>query len=149
MILLSSFLLSACGGSDEPVAESIIADSPLDDSGLQCDAPAFDHAELLYTEVDRQWLCSVSSSQLTYTDSVFFQRSGTADFGHLGQVYWNRTAALDASSDEITIASPTITTHVLRDITSANTVLQFGLHNGAGEQQYDCVLVGRDIAIPL
>lgn len=146
--------LSACGGSsgDSPSQSSgfqadsigqsgvVQGDSP-DDSALQCDGAPFDHAELLFTEIDRQWLCSVTSSQLTGTDGVYFGRSGTASFARFGDVYWNRNIA----AAEINLASPFIAPFVMRNISSSNTTMQFDLVDETGTAQlYECVLVQRD-----
>ena len=73
LLLLS---LTGCGGSgDGPVvdlvgselaseAELSVVEAIQDDgdslvSGLQCDVADFDIAELVFTESDRQWSCSV------------------------------------------------------------------------------------------
>ncbi|OED37689.1 hypothetical protein AB833_22750 [Chromatiales bacterium (ex Bugula neritina AB1)] len=147
------FVISACGGDDaaEPVqaADTVQFDGADPADALQCAAPVFDRAELLYTEIDRQWICSVSSAQATFTDELFFMRSGTAVFSRFGQVYWNRVGSISASAGEITIASPTIESRVLSEISSANTVLQFAMNQGAAEENYDCVLAGREVNIQL
>ncbi len=155
LLLLS---LTGCGGSgDDPVvdlvgselafeAELSVVEAIQDDgnslvSALQCDVADFDIAELVFTESDRQWSCSVSSSQTVSSDAVFFSQNGTAVFAQHGTVYWNRNLI----EDTLTIASPLIPTLSLKDINSANTTLQFTLGDGAAtDAVYDCVLVQRD-----
>lgn len=126
-------------GSSSPVTGDVQNDSESVVEALQCDAD-FDHAELLFTESDRQWSCSVASAELASSDDVFFSRNGAASFTRFGQVYWNRNLL----TDEINIASPFIPSFVMKDITSSNTTLQFTVNaDGEAGQQYDCVLVGR------
>ena len=155
LLLLS---VTGCGGSgDDPLVESTASD-PAADSQLpvvggiqddgdsqagtqQCDVADFDIAELVFTESDRQWYCAVSSSQTASSDEVFFNQNGTALFSQYGQVYWNRNLA----DDTITIASPLISTLILKEINSANTTLQFELGDGVVDDAvYDCVLVQRE-----
>ena len=121
-----------------PVAGDIFSDDTTD-AVVQCDAD-FDHAELLFTETDRQWFCSVSSSELASADDVYFSRSGTAVFSRFGLVYWNR----NLQANEINLASPSISSFVIRELSASNSTLQFFLDaDGEADQQYDCVLVGR------
>lgn len=149
--LTFALTLSACGGSDKPDRSDSGPQSGSDSQAAaledgsaalpQCDGQPIDQAEFLFTEIDRQWTCSVTSSQLTSVDSVYFSRGGTATFSRFGDVYWNR----DLQSDAINIASPVTVPFVLRDITSANTTLQFNLSDDRGSEQfYDCVLVQRE-----
>lgn len=162
VLLTGAMSLTACGGSSgDPSAQSagsqtdsgeqagmVLGDDSGGDSGgdsgdsaLQCDGTPFDHAELLFTEIDRQWLCSVTSSQLSGNDGVYFGRNGTASFARFGDVYWNRNSA----AAEINVASPFIVPFVMRNISSSNTTMQFNLvDETSAEQLYECVLVQRD-----
>ena len=143
-------VFSLCACDSDRSSPDLMADSGIDDEPLpQCDATEFDHAELLYTEIDRQWVCSVDTAQSTFTEEMYFQRAGTAVFGRLGPVYWNRTKSTAEDADEITVASPSIETHVMSEIQSANTTLSFVMRGGASEERYDCVLAGRDVIGPL
>lgn len=155
LLLLS---VAGCGGSgddatvdlagSEPSTESqpqttavVQDDENSQSSGLQCDGADFDIAELVFTESDRQWYCSVSSSPAVSSDEVFFSRNGTAWFSQYGQVYWNR----NITDDTLTVASPLISTMSIKEINSANTTLQFKLGDGVtNDALYDCVLVQRD-----
>lgn len=151
------FTLSACGssGTDVDMSEvqdiqqgadsqspgigEVLSDDETEGASSQCDVD-FDQAELLFTESDRQWSCSVSSTELASSDDVYFSRNGTAVFTRFGQVYWNR----NLPTDEFNIASPFIASFVMREINSSNTTLQFTLDaDGETGQLYDCVLVGR------
>lgn len=165
LLLLS---LAGCGGggngsAQEPINNTQGTDSPSsgasavqNDADLQagdqtdtdslggvqqCDVADFDFAELVFTETDRQWYCSVSQSQSVTFDEVFFSRNGSAFFSQYGQVYWNR----NLTDDTLTIASPLMPTAVMKEINSANTTLQFTFNEGVdSEALYDCVLVQRE-----
>ncbi len=142
------FGLVACG-SDNDSQAMLSDDEPqaamVPDDPLQCDAPAFDVAELLFTESDRQWFCTVTVETFVTEDQVFFSRSGTAVMTRFRDVYWNRSMA----DQSINVASPFISPFVIRNISSSNTVLSFDLITDSDRTEvYDCVLVGRDIAAP-
>lgn len=150
IVVISALSLCACGGSSSDTTVSPDTNTaPLqddvagsDNTQMQCDAgDDFDIAELVYTETDRQWFCSVSSTAAELSDEVYFSRDGTATFSRFGLVYWNR----DIEVQEIRIASPFVSTSVLRNVFSANTVLQFDLNSGDTlDEFYDCVLTQRD-----
>lgn len=112
---------------------------------------AFDIAESLFTEADRQWYCSVDTSQqlasdyyqLSTSDSLYFSADGTAVFERFREVYWNR----NMENQEINIASPFIGTYVMKNIMSQNTTMQFTLlatDETATVENYDCILVARE-----
>ena len=129
-----SGVTSPVGGED-----TVLNDDESANSAVECEAE-FDDASLLYTELDRQWYCSVSSVDSVTSDELYFNADGTAVFSRYGQVFWNR----NLPGDEINVASPFISSFVMRDIRSANTTLQFtSVSESEADQQYDCVLVGR------
>jgi hypothetical protein len=166
--LTLSLGLVACGGDSTPQAMQVTGDGQAaaggqDVSGMQssddaaqqppavqndaqqCDAPVFDIAELLFTEADRQWFCTVTTDTLSTEDQVYFARSGTAVTTRFRDVYWNRSM----TDQSINVASPFISPFVIRNITSSNTVMSFDLVTDSGRTEvYDCVLVGREVPAP-
>ena len=149
-IVVLAVTLGACGGSGGGDAGDIARDgledqSPvvtarqLDDESCGAD---IDIAEFFLTEVDRQWACDISSIVGTRFDEIYFDRNGTANFSSTGNWYWNR----NLPADEINLASPNESSAVMTDIGSANTLLLFRTINEAGvEENYDCVLTGREL----
>ena len=102
-------MLTACGGDNnsqmaQAQESDLLQDDAQQNDPLQCDAPVFDVAELLFTESDRQWFCSVTTDQLTTEDQVFFSRAGTATMTRFRDVFWNRSL----TDQSITVASPFI-----------------------------------------
>lgn len=140
--------LTGCGSDDSRQSPlpldnaSVQADGQNNGGAVQCDAPAFDFAEQLFTEIDRQWYCSVSAGGgLQIYDEVFFSRRGTAVTTRFREVYWNRS--LD--DQVINVASPAVSPFVISNISSSNTVLTFTLLTDTGRSEaYDCILVGRE-----
>ncbi len=142
--------LTACSGDDDspmasaPAQELLQSDAVQDDPE-QCSAPAFDVAEFLFTESDRQWFCNVTADTLVTQDQVFFSRNGTAAMTRFRDVFWNRSMA----DQSISVASPFISPFVIRNITSSNTIMAFDLVTEGGRTEaYDCVLVGREVTAP-
>jgi len=127
--LAAVLLLSACDGTTE---QTEVIDDP---------TTSFDFAELLFTETDRLWRCSVVSNGDTTTgEEVYFSRSGTASFSSVGAVFWNRDPALEI----INVAAPGMANRFISGIQSSNSTLQFMLMLGSVESNYDCVLAPRD-----
>lgn len=149
-VALVMLTLTACGGDNnsqmtQAPATGALQNDARQDESLQCDAPTFDIAELLFTESDRQWFCTVTTDTLTTEDQVFFSRNGTGTMTRFRDVFWNRSMA----DQSISVASPFISPFVIRNITSSNTVMTFDLVTEAGRSEaYDCVLVGREPASP-
>lgn len=151
LVLVALGLLAGCSGDDNGPASAASESTPvidnqtlLDDSS-QCPAPAFDFAEQLFTESDRQWFCSVATALSDTEDEIYVSRNGQAMSLRFGSVYWNRSLA----DDSLNVASPNISPMVVRNIFSANTVLTFDLIDNTGEAEaYDCVLVGRETTAP-
>ena len=166
-LLISAALilaLSACGGSsggpddelaagtDGGAAGFVIDDGAAElppEQSLQDDQPANtvetsipDIADLLVTEIDRQWSCDITSDQASSFSTLFFSRRGTVLFGENDLRFWNRNLPLD----QVNIASPTSVFSVISDIQNFNTLLSFTLTTEVGgTQTYDCVLTTREI----
>ena len=119
----------------------------------QADIDQFDIAEFFFTEVDRQWFCSVTTAVSVFTDQLYLARTGEGTFERFGLVQWRRNAALD----RIDIVAGVDNRFSLQEIFASNTVLEFQLvgsaGGGQGESQseapelYECVLTTRDLSI--
>lgn len=142
-LLVLPVLIFGCdsGGDSNALSD----DSPLLSDDQSCPAPSFDVAELLFTESDRQWYCSVAGAGVQLEDEIYFARNGQAVTTRFREVYWNRSLA----DDSINVASPFISPFIISNMVSANTVLTFDLIKQTGEVEvYDCVLVGRETQAP-
>lgn len=103
----------------------------------------FDIAEYFFTEVDRQWFCTVTSSVAVFTDQFTLDRAGGGWFERFGQSEWSRHEALL----QLEVETASGETFSIREIFATNTVLEFQRFDeltGASEI-YDCVLTLRDI----
>ena len=156
--------LSACGGSSGQIesdfnetasgidASGVLpdaADTVQADQGLQDDqsqfvtesSDDFDIADLVVTEVDRQWSCDVATELASSFTTLFFSRNGTVLFGENDLRFWNRNLPLE----QFNIASPTAAFSVISDIQNFNTSLNFILTSDTGISEiYDCVLTTRE-----
>ena len=119
----------------------------------QADIDQFDIAEFFFTEVDRQWFCSVTTAVSVFTDQLYLARTGEGTFERFGLVQWRRNEALD----QIDIVAGVDSRFSLQEIFASNTVLEFQRVGSAsadqGESQsearelYECVLTTRDLSI--
>lgn len=141
--------------TSEPEASDPSTDS-IDDSLAnddQAEIDQFDIAEFFFTEVDRQWFCSVTTAVSVFTDQLYLARTGEGRFERFGLVQWRRNEALD----RIDIVAGVDNRFSLQEIFASNTVLEFQLvasaGGGQGESQseapelYECVLTTRDLSI--
>ena len=134
------------GSSADSIDDSLANDD-------QADIDQFDIAEFFFTEVDRQWFCSVTTAVSVFTDQLYLARTGEGTFERFGLVQWRRNAALD----RIDIVAGVDNRFSLQEIFASNTVLEFQRVGSAsadqGESQsearelYECVLTTRDLSI--
>lgn len=146
----ASVAVAAPAESVEPLSATEAAepeDLILQEDPLVC-AVDFDIAELVFTESDRQWSCSIFSgsnndgSGVAF-DALYFSRMGTVISQNTGVWYWNRILP----GDEIRLLSPTMPSMLVRNIVSSNTTLEFNTVSEIGEEAvYECVLVARELA---
>ncbi len=142
--------LAACGGgnSGDGLGADTDAGMPINqtiqqDAALACDAP-FDNAELLFTEIDRQWSCEITSAAGTEYSELYFGRDGTAVFNSNDTWYWNRKLP----GNDIGLASPARPSKLIQNINSSNTLMSFSAMSEVGvSETYDCLLVTREINI--
>jgi len=150
LLALSGFVLavSGCGGGASSNAMVTQAEPVVfQDAAAQCLVTdiADDIAELLFTEIDRQWTCEIASADGMRFDDIYFSRTGFASLGSDNAWFWNRR--LD--DDAINLLSPTFGSLVLRQIESANTTLTFTSTSDMGvRESYDCVMVAREVENP-
>ncbi len=148
--------LTACGGSSGVDSVDTISGGPSAEDQApteinagqniqQDDVPAceatFDTAELLFTEVDRQWSCEIPSGAASTYSELYFSRDGTAVFSDNGNWFWNRKLPGDA----IGLASLSKPSQLITDVRSTNTLVNFTVTSESGQSRYfECVLVSRE-----
>lgn len=104
------------------------------------DPPAFDIAELFFTEADRQWFCSVTNNVSVFTDQLYIDRFGGGWFERFGIVTWLR----DETRDELIVTTSSGGEWQVQEIFGSNTVLEFLLQGESAPSLYSCVLTQRD-----
>ncbi len=111
----------------------------------QTETDRFDSAEYFFTEVDRQWFCTVTTPVSVFTDQLYLARMGDAWFERFGLVEWSRNETLD----QLEIVTGVDSSFSLREIFATNTLLEFQRHNEEGgvSELYECVLTARNVAI--
>ena len=87
------------GSSTDSIDDSLANDD-------QAEIDQFDIAEFFFTEVDRQWFCSVTTAVSVFTDQLYLARTGEGRFERFGLVQWRRNETLDQLS-LIHISEPT------------------------------------------
>ena len=170
MVLTTAFIAAGCnGGSSAPVASpvedanteqteqllpdelsvnDIPGDSLVDDDSLDFSDPDpgnFDIAEYFFSEVDRQWFCSVTTPVSVFTDQLYVDRLGGGWFERFGLVQWTR----HNEPDQLDIVTTVEDMFSLREIFGTNTILEFQRHveDTEASELYDCVLTTRDAGL--
>ena len=104
---------------------------------------SFDIAELFFTEVDRQWFCSVTTPVSVFTDQFSIERTGAAQFDRFGVAQWSRQKTPDQLNFKTALGS----TFVAREIFGTNTILEFErFSEREPEELYECVLTTRELS---
>jgi len=130
------------GGNDPMTTHDDLLQSDVEVADVSIADDEFDSADLILTEIDRQWSCEITSESSVYYEDIYFSPNGSAFLSARGTWYWNRSLPAPAFN----LHSDTYPSMRFQNISSSNTFLEFDavVENGLSES-YSCVMITREV----